>query len=947
MLRGFIFRKAQKKINKLEPKVNILLNKELPAPSVREVAHLAPITSKVNSFESELINKPDSYFKEKTLEFRKLIKNKLTDKAEPKERENILDGILPFYFALVREAARRTVGMRHFDVQIIGGIVLHKNKIAEMVTGEGKTLVATLAASLNALVGRGVHIVTVNDYLAKRDAEWMGPIYQFLGLTVGVIQSEMDKPDKKRAYGCDITYGTNNEFGFDYLRDNMVGDLDDMVQRGHFYSIVDEVDSILIDEARTPLIISGPADTFVEKYYLADKAVRQLKIKEIIQSFENKDETVTIKSKDGTQTKISPEELEKNFDAIAEEKTGNTFLTPAGEKKCERLLGIGNINDEAPDKQSNPWMHYINQSLRAHRLFQREKEYIVKEGKVMIVDEFTGRLMPGRRWSDGLHQAVEAKEGLNIQRESQTLATVTLQNYFRMYDKLAGMTGTAYTEAKEFRHIYKLDVDVIPTNKPLIRSNYPDRIYKTKRAKFDSVIEEICECNNQKRPVLVGTTSIEDSETLSFLLSKKGISHNILNAKHHQKEAQIIAQAGKVGAVTIATNMAGRGTDIVLGGNLDYFIKDVLKRNNINPEEEKYEVKYQEIYKRYKDEFGKEHQKVVEVGGLHIIGSQRHEARRIDNQLRGRAGRQGDPGSSRFYVSLEDDLMRLFGSERIYGLMDTLGFPEDQPIEHGMITRSLAVAQKRVEGHNFEIRKQLLQYDNIMNKQREVIYNQRREILESSNISEMVFDMTDEVVEKNVPFYLDQEKDILGLSGWIKSKFNLELDLKQLPDLEKETAVSFIKEKVHGLYREKEKQAGEEIRQLEKMVCLWALDSKWKEHLLVLDHLKEGIHLRGHAQADPLVEYQKETFFAFQEMIGSIKEKVVDLIYKAKIKPEQKREVFTEGQTSFVHSKYSPLRKKEPTKKKPKTPKAAGKKVGRNDPCPCGSGKKYKKCCGR
>ncbi len=948
MLKGFIFKRAQQKINNLRPKVNITLNKELPTPSVREVANLSLIVSKVNSFEPELRDKPASYFKEKTNEFKDLIKNRLQKENNDQQREKILDEILPFYFALVREAAKRTVQMRHFDVQIIGGIVLHKNKIAEMVTGEGKTLVATLAASLNTLINRGVHIVTVNDYLAKRDSEWMGPIYQYLGLTVGVVQSDMDKQDKKEAYSCDITYGTNNEFGFDYLRDNMVNSLDDMVQRGHFYSIVDEVDSILVDEARTPLIISGPADSFVKKYYLADKAVRQLKIKEIIQSFENKDETITIKNKDGTQVKTSPEELEGNFDAIAEEKTGNTFLTPAGEKKCERFLGVGNINDQAPDSQSNPWMHYINQSLRAHRLFNREKEYIIKDGKVMIVDEFTGRLMPGRRWSDGLHQAVEAKEGLNIQQESQTLATVTLQNYFRMYDKLAGMTGTAYTEAKEFKHIYKLDTEVIPTNQPLIRSNYPDRIYKTKKAKFDAVIEEISECNHKKRPVLVGTTSIEDSETLSFLLSKKGITHNILNAKYHEKEAHIIAQAGKVEAVTIATNMAGRGTDIVLGGNLDYFIKDILSRNNIDGEDENYENKYQEFYNQYKQQFRQEHQKVVEAEGLHIIGSQRHEARRIDNQLRGRAGRQGDPGSSRFYVSLEDDLMRLFGSERIYSLMSTLGFPEDQPIEHGMITRSLAVAQKRVEGHNFEIRKQLLQYDDIMNKQREVIYNQRKEILESTDIREMIFDMTEEVIEKNVSYYFGEKIDLLGLTGWIKSKFNLELDFKKLAELDKNSAINFIKEKAKDFYSQKEKEAGlEQMRQLEKMICLWALDSKWKEHLLVLDHLKEGIHLRGHAQADPLVEYQKETFLAFEEMIASVKDKVVGLIYKAKIRSEEKKEVFGEGRKNLVHSKYSPLQKKEPVKKKPQAPKATTKKVGRNDPCPCGSGKKYKKCCGR
>ncbi len=948
MLRGFILKRAQKKIDSLEPKVNILLNKELPTPSLKEIANLAPVVSKVNSYEPELAEKPASYFKEETKGLKKLIKDKLGDQSNHKEREAVFDGLLPFYFALIREAAKRTVKMRHFDVQIIGGIVLHKNKIAEMVTGEGKTLVATLAASLNALSGRGVHIVTVNDYLAKRDAEWMGPIYRYLGLDVGVIQNDMGKEEKKEAYGCDIVYGTNNEFGFDYLRDNMVNSLDGMVQRGHFYSIVDEVDSILIDEARTPLIISGPADSFVKKYYLADKAVRQLQIKEIIQSFENKDETVTIKNKDGTQIKTTQEELEGNFDAIAEEKTGNTFLTPKGEKKCERFLGINNINDETPNAQSNPWMHYINQSLRAHRLFQREKEYIVKDGKVMIVDEFTGRLMPGRRWSDGLHQAVEAKEGLNIQQESQTLATVTLQNYFRMYDKLAGMTGTAYTEAGEFKHIYKLDVDVIPTNEPLIRSNYSDRVYKTKKSKFDAIIEEIRQCNLEKRPVLVGTTSIEDSETLSFYLSKRGIAHNILNAKYHEREAYIIAQAGKVEAVTIATNMAGRGTDIVLGGNIDYFIKDILRRDGFMPEDENYEDKYQELHRRYGQEFQKEHQKVVGAGGLHIIGSQRHEARRIDNQLRGRSGRQGDPGSSRFYVSLEDDLMRLFGSERIYNLMDTLGFPEDQPIEHGIITRSLASAQKKVEKHNFEIRKQLLKYDDIMNKQREVIYNQRREILKSESIREMILSMAEEVVEKNIPVYFREEKDVLGLTGWIKSCFNLELDSKQLTELDRESIGNFVNKKAIEAYREKEKQISEEeMRQLEKMICLWVLDSRWKEHLLVLDHLKEGIHLRGHAQSDPLVEYQKEAFFAFQDMIFSIKERVVQLIYKAKVQAREKRDVFADSPKNFVHSKYSPLRKSEPAKKKIKTPKAGSKKVGRNDPCPCGSGKKYKKCCGR
>ncbi len=951
MFRNIVFQRAQKKINSLRPEVNILLNKELPTPSAKEIARLAPIVSKVNSYELGLKEKPAVYFREKTVQLKKAAEDKLRGN-DHKSREVFLDQLLPFYFALIREAAKRTVKMRHFDVQILGGIVLNKNKIAEMVTGEGKTLVATLAASLNALIGKSVHIITVNDYLAKRDSEWMGPIYRYLGLSVGVIQQDMGKAERKEAYNCDITYGTNNEFGFDYLRDNMVTSLDSMVQRGHYYSIVDEVDSILIDEARTPLIISGPAESYVKKYYLADKAVRQLKVKSIIQSFENKDETITIKNKDGSELKTTLEELEGNFDAIAEEKTGNAFLTPQGEGKCERFLGVDDINEAKPDNQSNPWMHYINQSLRAYQHFQREKEYIVKDGKVMIVDEFTGRLMPGRRWSDGLHQAVEAKEGLNIQEESQTLATITLQNYFRMYDKLAGMTGTAYTEASEFKHIYKLDVDAIPTNKPLARDNYPDRIYKTKKAKFQAVINEIKECNSRKRPVLVGTTSIEDSETLSFLLSKTGLSHNILNAKYHEREAHIIAQAGKTKAITIATNMAGRGTDIVLGGNVDYFIKGLLEQNKISPEEEDYENKYQQLYQRHSQDFKKEQQDVIKAGGLHIIGSQRHEARRIDNQLRGRSGRQGDPGSSRFYVSLEDDLMRLFGSERIYNLMGTLGFPEDQPIEHAIINRSLASAQKKVEAHNFEIRKQLIKYDDIMNKQREVIYGQRKEILESESIRDMVVSMFEELIEKNVPFYFEEKRDLLGLTGWVKSKFNLELDSIQIKEMNQDSTIKLIKERATEIYRKKEEEAGaRQFRGLEKMICLWVLDSKWKEHLLVVDHLKEGIHLRGQAQVDPLVEYQREAFFAFEEMISSVKERVVDLIYKAKVRTEEKRNVFADSPKNFVHSEYSPLRKKEQPgssqEREKKSFAPAGQKVGRNDPCPCGSGKKHKKCCGR
>ncbi len=956
MLKNFILKSSQRKINNLKPRVNISFNKEIPTPSLKEIASLAPIVSKVNSLEKEIEAKPDLFFKEKTLEFKKLISEKTKDVEPDKYKEGvdkILDEILPFYFAMVREAARRAVRMRHFDVQILGGIVLHKHKIAEMVTGEGKTLVATLSASLNALAGQGVHIVTVNDYLAKRDRDWMGPIYEFLGLSVGVIQQDMEKEQRKQAYNCDITYGTNNEFGFDYLRDNMVTNLGDMVQRGHFYAIVDEVDSILIDEARTPLIISGPAESFVEKYYIADRVIRQLNVKEIIQSFDNKDGTVTVKNKDGSETRLEPQELEGKYDAIVEERTNNAYFTPKGEKRCEKMLGASSLSEEAPDNRSNPWIHYLTQSLVAHCHYKCDQKYIVKDGKVVIVDDFTGRLMPGRRWSDGLHQAVEAKEGLKIQEESQTLATITLQNYFKMHKKLAGMTGTAYTEASEFNHIYSLDVVTIPTNRQLIRENYPDRIYKNKKGKFEAVIGEIEDSYKMKRPVLVGTISIEDSEELSFLLSKKGIPHNVLNAKYHEKEAHIVAQAGRPEQVTIATNMAGRGTDIILGGNIDYFIKDILARNNIAAEDPAYKEEYDKLYQRYKSKFGEDQGKVIDLGGLHIIGTQRHEARRIDNQLRGRSGRQGDPGSSRFYVSLEDDLMRLFGSERIYNLMETFGFPEDQPIEHVMINHSLAVAQKRVEGHNFEIRKQLLQYDNIMNKQREVIYRQRREILESENISDEIFSMIEEVVQNNIPRYFAEEPDLLALCGWLKSKFDLEIPISELTGLNMEQAAQLVKERLKDVYQKKEAESDIiNMRQMERMVSLWIVDSRWKEHLLFMDHLREGIHLRAHAHVDPLVEYQKESYFAFQEMIASIKEGIVDLIFKTKVKPVQKEVgVFADAPKVFVHSQYSSLNKEEgePAKGKPEAPAQpkTDKKVGRNDPCPCGSGKKYKKCCGQ
>ncbi|MFA5007649.1 MAG: preprotein translocase subunit SecA [Candidatus Omnitrophota bacterium] len=953
MLKNFILNDCQRKINSLNPKVNILLHKEIPTPSLKEVASFCSAVSQVNSFEKEIKQKPDSFFKEKTKEFKarfNSIRNLAPDEFKD-AAEKILDEILPFYFACVREAAVRTVKMRHFDSQILGGLVLHKNKISEMATGEGKTLVATLAVSLNALAGSGVHVVTVNDYLARRDCEWMGPIYEFLGFSVGVIQQEMDNAQRRLAYSCDITYGTNNEFGFDYLRDNMVGSVGEMVQRGHFYAIVDEVDSILVDEARTPLIISGPAELSTDKYYKADKTVRALKVKFVIQSFDAKDGTVVMKNADGTETRIQPEELEANFDAVVEEKNNNAYILSNGERKCERALSVNSL-EETPDKFSNPWTHYLTQSLRAHYLFQNDQEYIIKEGKILIVDEFTGRLMPGRRWSDGLHQAIEAKENLRIQEESQTLATITLQNYFRMYKKLAGMTGTAYTEANEFKHIYKLDTVVIPTNRNLIRENCPDRIYKTKKGKFEAVIREIEQSYVLKRPVLVGTTSIEDSEILSFLLNKKGINHNVLNAKYHEREAHIVAQAGRLAQVTIATNMAGRGTDIILGGNIDYFIKDLLKKNEILPEDARYKEEYEKLYQNNKNKFEEEHRQVVSLGGLHVIGTQRHEARRIDNQLRGRSGRQGDPGSSRFYVSLEDDLMRLFGSERIYFLMDKFGFPEDEPIEHPLVNSSLEIAQKKVEAHNFEIRKQLLEYDNVMNKQREVIYEQRRQILEQPTISEEIFSMIDEVVEKNVPLYYSEEKNILGLTHWAKFKFEVELAGKVLSGLGPEETVEFIKKSVRDAYYKKQQAMGaDKMSSMERAVALWVLDSRWKEHLLIMDSLKEGIHLRGYGQTDPLVEYQKESYAAFNETIASIKEDIVDLIFKAKISiPEEAVSVFEESPKNYVHSEYSSLQKEEEkpaAEVQPQAPKTSGPKVGRNDPCPCGSGKKYKKCCGK
>ena len=824
-----------------------------------------------------------------------------------------MEEILPEAFAVVRETAKRTLGERHYDVQLIGGIVLHEGKIAEMATGEGKTLVSTLPAYLNALEGKGVHIITVNDYLAKRDREWMGVIYRFLGLSVGVILHELNDRERKEAYGCDITYGTNNEFGFDYLRDNMKFTLEDYVQRDLNYGIVDEVDSILIDEARTPLIISGPAEESTDKYY---------KINRIIPS------------------------LKQGTDYQLEEKSHTAFLTEEGVAHVEKLIHVENLYDP----RNIETLHHVNQGLRAHTLFKRDVDYVVKEGEVIIVDEFTGRLMPGRRWSDGLHQAVEAKENVRIENENQTLATVTFQNYFRMYKKLAGMTGTADTEAAEFRKIYNLDVMVIPTNMPLIRTNYPDVIYKTEDEKFRAVVREIKELYQSGHPVLVGTISIEKSERLSQLLKKQGIPHNVLNAKHHEREAEFIAQAGRAGAVTISTNMAGRGTDILLGGNPKFLAKTLVKEEATEETIQKANEKALGIVKQEKE-------KVIQVGGLHVLGTERHEARRIDNQLRGRSGRQGDPGSSRFYLSLEDDLLRIFGSERISHIMDRLGIEEDQPIEHRLVTRAIESAQRKVEAHNFEIRKHLLEYDNVMNKQREVIYSQRREVLGSEDLKETVMEMIEEEGEGLVDFYTDEKEhpeewDLKPLQDAFYQQFSFKWSAPSTKEngIRRDQLIEAIVEKAKEVYQKKEEEFGAPtLRYLERVIMLQSIDFHWKDHLLAIDQLKEGIGLRGYGQRDPLIEYQKEAYQMFLEMLDRIKKDTVEKLFAVQMAKEEQavENVKLERKQTFVMSRGEAAQggggKTESGKGV--TVRREGKKVGRNDPCPCGSGKKYKRCC--
>ena len=911
----------------------------------RDVKRMQPAVARINALEPEMRELDDAGLAARTDELRK----RAADGEE-------LDDLLPEAFAVCREAARRRLGMRHFDVQLIGGMVLHEGTIAEMATGEGKTLVATLPAYLNALSGKGVHIVTVNDYLAKRDAQWMGPIYQALGLTVGVIQHEASfqydpayvTPDirmtalrpigRREAYAADITYGTNNEFGFDYLRDNMRFALDELVQRELNYAIVDEVDSILIDEARTPLIISGPAEQSTDLYFKIDRIIPKLK------------RAATI-----VEGKLSEIEEQKAGDFIVDEKAKTVSLTEAGIASCERLLGIDNLYDP----QHIDALHHIQQGLRAHSLFRKDVDYMVKDGEVIIVDEFTGRLMPGRRWSDGLHQAVEAKEGVRIERENQTLATITFQNYFRMYGKLAGMTGTAETEAEEFAKIYKLDVTVVPTNRALMRVNNPDVVYKTEREKFDAVVADIRERNEQGQPILVGTVSIEKSERLSALLKKRGIRHEVLNAKYHEREAEIVAQAGREGAVTIATNMAGRGTDILLGGNAEFLSKEILRKKGLDPATapDPARAAALEEARRITEP---EHQRVVERGGLHIVGTERHESRRIDNQLRGRSGRQGDPGSSRFYLSLEDDLLRIFGSQRIQGIMNRLGMEEGEPIEHKLVTRAIATAQKRVETHNFEIRKHLLEYDDVMNKQREIIYGMRRQILDGASQADTVAEWMDDMVAGTLDGYAPEashpeEWDVAAIGEALHRQFDLRIPPERYEEVTSRAGLDELAgQAVKARYAEREQELGTELlRALERHEMLIVIDTQWKDHLLSIDHLKEGIGLRGYGQRDPLTEYKKEAFDLFQDMVERVKAAVVERLFKVQVVREAPMEL--PAVTAWANTRESrgempggerpagapPVGSVAP-RPGPRTP--TGQKIGRNDPCYCGSGKKYKKC---
>ena len=918
-----------------------LLTKVFGSSNQRYLKSVQPLVDKINELEPGIKKLSDEQLRARTAEFKEQVARAVADASDPEDRKRrereILDELLPEAFAVVREASVRTTGMRHFDVQLIGGIVLHQGKIAEMRTGEGKTLVATLPSYLNALTGRGgVHVITVNDYLASRDAEWMGQIHRFLGLEVGCIQNDMDDFERQTAYAADITYGTNNEFGFDYLRDNMKFDLATCVQRGHYFAIVDEVDSILIDEARTPLIISGPSDEATDKYYKADEIIPQLR----------KGEDV-----DGVKT----------GDYIVDEKAHTAVLTEEGVDKAERLLAVGNLYDPS----NMELLHCVEQALKAHTLYKLDHQYVVQDGEVIIVDDFTGRLMKGRRWSDGLHQAVEAKEGVKIEKENQTLATITLQNYFRLYEKLSGMTGTAETEAAEFHSTYKLEVIVIPTHMPMVRSDFSDVIYRTLPEKWDAVIEEIKELHEKGQPALVGTVSVENSELIARRLQREAVPHNVLNAKYHEREAEIVAQAGRKGAVTIATNMAGRGTDILLGGNPDFLAREFLKKEEIDPDEAT-EEQWNQAFSRAKRIVGQEHEEVVQLGGLHILGTERHESRRIDNQLRGRAGRQGDPGSSRFFLSLEDDLMRIFAGDKVKALMQRLGMEKGVAIESKMVSKRIESAQKSVEGRNFESRKHLLEYDDVMNKQRETIYGLRRQLMEEPDQREylmgdppsagVAFDLLSDLTRQYLnPDVSPDDWDIENYKIQIKTIYDFDADAEaiDIPNMTSQEVVDAVWEKLKVKYAEKEQQIGPEaMRTYERIIMLNIIDAQWKDHLLSLDHLKQGIGLVGYGQKDPLVEYKKQSFDLFQEMLDRIDTSTIRSLFNLQVVAEQPPEALRQRR---LPRRSTSMTFTGPNQGASAAGEEAGKvktvvrdqpKVGRNEPCPCGSGKKYKKCHG-
>lgn len=890
----------------------------------RIIARMRRAAADITALESDLQALSDEQLRAKTAEFRK----RLDEGAS-------LDSLLPEAFAVVREAGKRVLDMRHFDVQLIGGMVLHQGKIAEMKTGEGKTLVATLAAYLNALPGKGVHVITVNDYLARRDAEWMGRIYEFLGMTTGVAVAGMDPEAKRAAYAADITYGTNNEFGFDYLRDNMAFRKEDRVQRKLHYAIVDEVDSILIDEARTPLIISGPAEDSSEMYQRMNQFAPKLT----------------------RQDAATEEGQEDTGDYYVDEKARQVYLTEAGQVRVEQLLlesGLLREGEGLYDARNISLVHHLYAALRAHALFQRDVHYIVRNQEVVIVDEFTGRAMPGRRWSEGLHQAVEAKEGLPIQNENQTLASITFQNYFRMYEKLSGMTGTADTEAFEFQQIYGLEVVVIPTHKPMLREDLNDLVYLTPKEKYDAIIEDIVACRERNQPVLVGTTSIETSEYLSNLLQQKKISHEVLNAKQHEREATIVAQAGRPGAVTIATNMAGRGTDIVLGGNFEVELAE-----HENPDEA--------LVTQLREQWQQRHDQVLEAGGLHVIGTERHESRRIDNQLRGRSGRQGDPGSTRFYLSLEDSLLRIFASDRVATLMQRMGMQEGEAIESGLVSRVIENAQRKVEAHNFDIRKHLLEFDDVANDQRRVIYQQRDELMEVEDISETIEAMRQDVLDGMISDYIppgsiDEQWDVAGLEEALIAELDLKLPLRQWLDEDSSLYEDSLRERIQAAavqqYRDKEELASAPVmRHFEKAVMLQVLDTHWKEHLAAMDYLRQGIHLRGYAQRNPTQEFKREAFEMFSEMLENLKREVITILSKVQIREQEdvaaveERQRPDESQMQFQHAdpgSYSADEEAEQVQQAQEQPFVRSQpKVGRNQPCPCGSGKKYKHCHGR